>query len=379
MLDYALIVATSAVAGLVYHSIILQTDVPNLMPYVAAGNIVAALFVFGAASRGLYSPSAIVSARLQVRSVIFFWSLAFLSLALFLFLAKSGAALSRGTIIIFGTTGLALLLATHLWISLTLRSALALGTIACDRAILLGDRDAVSAVSPASLLKQAGAREIKRFLLPRFDGADYGACLRVIDETIHFARSNSVDCVLLALPWNDASRRSVICERLQSIPIRVSLLPDQHVDAVFSTSRQLAAECTVDLQRPPLSSSELAAKRLFDLLVASTLLLALAPLLLVVGLLIKFDSSGPAFFSQRRRGFNGQDFRIFKFRTMHVLEDGQVVAQARRDDPRVTRVGQSCAPLVSTNYLSSSMCCTGKCPWSGQDPTLSRTTMATPK
>ena len=165
-------------------------------------------------------------------------------------------------------------------------------------------------------------------------------CLRVIDEAIHFARSNSVDCVLLALPWSDASRRSLICERLQSIPIRVSLLPDQHVDAVFSTSRRLAPECTVDLQRPPLSSSELAVKRVFDLLVASALLLALAPLFLLVGLLIKLDSSGPVFFSQRRRGFNGQDFRIFKFRTMHVMEDGQVVAQARRDDPRVTRVGR---------------------------------------
>ena len=340
LLDYALIVVTSAVAGLGYHSVILHGDIPNLMPYLAAGNLVAALFVFGATSQGIYSPRAIVSVRLQVRSVIFFWSLAFLSLALLLFLAKSGAALSRGTIIIFGVAGLALLLGTHIWISVSLKSALAWGAIASDRAVILGDRDAVLSLSPAGLLQQAGAREIKRYVLPPFNGSDYVDGLRVIDEAIHFARSNSIDCVLLALPWSDVPRRNWICERLRTIPIRVSLLPDQHVDSVFSSSRQLSREFTVELQRPPLSSGELAAKRVFDLLLASALLLVLAPFFFLVGVLIKLDTPGAVLFSQRRRGFNGHEFSIFKFRTMNVAEDGQIVTQARRNDPRVTRIGR---------------------------------------
>jgi undecaprenyl-phosphate galactose phosphotransferase/putative colanic acid biosynthesis UDP-glucose lipid carrier transferase len=112
------------------------------------------------------------------------------------------------------------------------------------------------------------------------------------------------------------------------------------VDSVFSTCGQLACEFTVELQRPPLTSGELALKRVCDLVLATVLLLALAPLFLVVGLLIKLDSAGPVIFSQRRRGFNGQDFRIFKFRTMNVQEDGHMVAQTRRNDPRVTRVGR---------------------------------------
>ena len=115
--DYALIVTAIIVAGVGYHLVILQGDVPNLMSYLAAGNIVAAIFVFGGTSRGNYSPSALVSARRQVRSVTVFWSLAFLSLALFLFLAKSGPDFSRGTIIIFGLLGFVLLLGSHLWIS----------------------------------------------------------------------------------------------------------------------------------------------------------------------------------------------------------------------------------------------------------------------
>jgi undecaprenyl-phosphate galactose phosphotransferase/putative colanic acid biosynthesis UDP-glucose lipid carrier transferase len=70
------------------------------------------------------------------------------------------------------------------------------------------------------------------------------------------------------------------------------------------------------------------------------LLIVLVPLFLVVAMLIKLESRGPVIFSQRRKGFNGCEFKIFKFRTMNVLEDGHILPQARRNDPRVTRVGR---------------------------------------
>jgi undecaprenyl-phosphate galactose phosphotransferase/putative colanic acid biosynthesis UDP-glucose lipid carrier transferase len=73
---------------------------------------------------------------------------------------------------------------------------------------------------------------------------------------------------------------------------------------------------------------------------AGALLIALAPLLVVVSVLIKLESPGPLIFRQRRKGFNGREFTIFKFRTMKVLEDGSVIHQARRNDPRVTHVGR---------------------------------------
>ena len=57
-------------------------------------------------------------------------------------------------------------------------------------------------------------------------------------------------------------------------------------------------------------------------------------------LLIKLDSKGPVLFTQTRNGFNGRSFRIFKFRTMRVLEDGPQIRQATRNDPRVTDVGR---------------------------------------
>jgi exopolysaccharide biosynthesis polyprenyl glycosylphosphotransferase len=78
----------------------------------------------------------------------------------------------------------------------------------------------------------------------------------------------------------------------------------------------------------------------FDLVASAIALIALTPFLLMVAAAICLDSPGPAFFVQRRYGFNQQPFRIIKFRTMDALDDGPVIAQARRDDPRVTRVGR---------------------------------------
>src|SRR4030095_16249874 len=69
-------------------------------------------------------------------------------------------------------------------------------------------------------------------------------------------------------------------------------------------------------------------------------LLARSPLLAPPALAILIESGRPLFFRQRRYGFNQQEFRIIKFRTMTTLDDGDVVLQARHNDPRVTPLGR---------------------------------------
>ena len=66
----------------------------------------------------------------------------------------------------------------------------------------------------------------------------------------------------------------------------------------------------------------------------------LSPLLLLTSIAIKLNSPGPVIFRQRRKGFNGREFAIYKFRTMNVLEDGTCIRQAKRGDDRVTRLGR---------------------------------------
>lgn len=89
-----------------------------------------------------------------------------------------------------------------------------------------------------------------------------------------------------------------------------------------------------------LPASDAALKRLLDIGLAVSLLLALAPILLVTAILIKLDSAGPVLFRQTRLGLRGKPFDILKFRTMTVLENGPRIVQATRNDPRITRVGR---------------------------------------
>jgi lipopolysaccharide/colanic/teichoic acid biosynthesis glycosyltransferase len=86
-------------------------------------------------------------------------------------------------------------------------------------------------------------------------------------------------------------------------------------------------------------ASEPVFKRSLDVSVALVALVVGLPLLLLVALLIVLDWRGPIFFRQARVGRGGKPFSIFKFRTMHVLENGDRIDQAQKNDPRVTRVG----------------------------------------
>ena len=87
------------------------------------------------------------------------------------------------------------------------------------------------------------------------------------------------------------------------------------------------------------SPADSSVKRAFDCTCAALIIIALAPLLLLVALAIALDSRGPVLFRQQRTGLGGSPFRIAKFRTMRVVEDGDIIRQAQRVDPRITRVG----------------------------------------
>jgi lipopolysaccharide/colanic/teichoic acid biosynthesis glycosyltransferase len=83
------------------------------------------------------------------------------------------------------------------------------------------------------------------------------------------------------------------------------------------------------------------AKWVFDFTISGLALLVLLPGLLLVGLLVKLTSPGPAIFSQWRVGRHGIPFRIYKFRTMHRhMEDSSGTTHTVANDPRVTSLGR---------------------------------------
>lgn len=103
-----------------------------------------------------------------------------------------------------------------------------------------------------------------------------------------------------------------------------------------SAYRSRRPSCSV--QREPSASI---GKRLFDIAMASAVLLFFAPLLIVVAIAIKATSPGPVLFHQYRYGYRNRFFKIYKFRTMRSdAGDAAGVKQTVKGDSRVTRVGK---------------------------------------
>lgn len=109
------------------------------------------------------------------------------------------------------------------------------------------------------------------------------------------------------------------------------------------TDFETVVQHTPRVAPPAASAPRVAAsrgKRIFDLVVALTVLAFVLPVLLLVATAIKVQDGGPVLFRQRRSGLNNQPFVIYKFRTMTVAEDGHDIAQAKKNDARVTPLGR---------------------------------------
>jgi len=131
-----------------------------------------------------------------------------------------------------------------------------------------------------------------------------------------------------------------IARRLRVLPLPVTFVPFGTLAQLFQRAHyDIGDTVAIELQRAALTPLEQALKRLADIVVSLGALICLAPLMLVAAIAIKADSNGPIFFRQTRHGFNGRPFAIYKFRSMSVMEDGDVVRQAQRGDARITRVG----------------------------------------
>ncbi len=155
-------------------------------------------------------------------------------------------------------------------------------------------------------------------------------------------RAGGVDQVIIALPWSEEIYVRKVISRLTLTPVRIRLLPDAALLAYPERPMvMLGGLPMMTLFERPISGLDAITKRIEDISLAVLLTFLATPILLITAIAIKLDSRGPIFFRQPREGFNNQQFRIWKFRSMYV-GDGQTMAvrQATRNDPRITRVGR---------------------------------------
>lgn len=160
------------------------------------------------------------------------------------------------------------------------------------------------------------------------------------DGAAEFVRRNSIDSIYIALPISSSPRIAELVKDLRDTTASVYFVPNiLNFDLVQPRCMELHGIPLLAVCETPIQGVAGVGKRAIDLLLASVGLVLLGPALLLIGLAVRLSSSGPALFRQRRYGLGGEEIRIFKFRTMRVWEDNQVV-QVRRDDDRVTPFGR---------------------------------------
>jgi Undecaprenyl-phosphate glucose phosphotransferase len=166
--------------------------------------------------------------------------------------------------------------------------------------------------------------------------------LGTVNELLGFARRNLIDQIIVALPWDAENRLLAWMKKLRSLPVDVRLCPDMigfHLPHRQVT--HIGGVPMLNVFEKPLAGWNYIVKIMEDRVLAAGILVLIMPLLLVLCALIKLDSRGPVLFRQKRYGFNNEVIEVFKFRTMYVDGcDDQAVAQATKQDPRVTRVGR---------------------------------------
>ncbi len=344
VLESLAIVTLSVATGSIFH--ILSYGYPgNVGNFLAIGLLAS----FCYAVPGLYSNEYLIQGFLargrRPARVLLLWNTTFLFLAIVAFLTKSTEAVSRGWVVLFYLAGLIALGTLEFAICGALSRGLASGRIAKRRALLVGQpgeiRRFIADAAGASDLSIDGVIEMPA----RAEGisdADYEREIRAaVERGTASARLLQVQNVILLPSCEDPRVLSACVDGFLQLPVAISLSMRESLRR-FSSIRvaELGGMASLSLTDPPLSPWQEMSKRVFDIVVGSLALVLLAPVLIGCAIAIKLDSKGPVFFRQRRRGFNQREFRIWKFRSMSTLDDGDVIRQAVQGDARITKVGQ---------------------------------------
>jgi putative colanic acid biosynthesis UDP-glucose lipid carrier transferase len=307
-----------------------------------------AVLAFSVAAEGcsLYRAWRVERLLIEIRTVCIAWSATVAALVLIAFATKTSEDYSR--VVSFGwfTMSLVALCGWRLIVRFVLRVARANGRNT-RRVAILG-----ATASARDLCEQIDERPWMGNLVQgvyddrtadrREDLQGVGCSfLGGTRELVEACRAGRVDVVYIALPLRAELRIMEVMHELADTTATVYLVAD------FFQYHQLAPQFTalgrvqlISLHDTPFHGISGLAKRLEDIVVGSLILVIVAIPLIVIAIAVKVTSRGSVLFRQRRYGLNGTEIRILKFRTMKVSEDGPNIAQAQKNDARVTPLGR---------------------------------------
>jgi Undecaprenyl-phosphate glucose phosphotransferase len=332
--EIVLVVAAAALAKVAY--IVFVLDSPEgLEPYLVAGAAGGLLTHYMMRLRGLHEQAAIRDWRRRSRDVVVAIGLAFLALIAVAFLLKVSADYSRGWLLIWLAL-VSILLPVSRAASAALLSWLAsTGRTSRRIAIVAGPMTGREIAQSIAGVPGIGIVGI-------FQDADGGTKVlpqRTLADLIAVGQRNQIDEVIVLISHIAQPRIAGLLDELSVLPVDVWLCASEINRPILGTAR-LGAVSLLQVKPRPIRDWGYLGKLGLDYLLGSIALALSAPLMLAVALAIKLDSPGPVLFRQRRHGYNHRVIDVYKFRTMTVTENGDRIEQARKNDPRVTRVGR---------------------------------------
>lgn len=162
-----------------------------------------------------------------------------------------------------------------------------------------------------------------------------------LPRLVEVAKSGVVDIVFITFPMRAEERIRRFLQELSDTTASVYIVPDFFVfQLLHARWSQIDGLPIVSVFETPISGIDGVLKRGFDIAVGGIAFALLALPMAAIALAVKLSSPGPVFFRQRRYGIDGEEIKVWKFRSMRVCEDGDTVRQAGRDDDRITPVGR---------------------------------------
>ena len=171
------------------------------------------------------------------------------------------------------------------------------------------------------------------------DGAA-GKLLGRVEDVVEHVKRHGIHNVYITLPLVAQPRVMELISKLQDTTTSVHYVPDfAGVNVIQGQLQDVEGIPVVSLLESPITGTNHLVKRVTDIVLSSIILVLISPVLLAVAIGVKMSSPGPIIFKQRRTGLDGKEIMVFKFRSMRTQDNGPVVRQATKNDPRITPFG----------------------------------------
>jgi putative colanic acid biosysnthesis UDP-glucose lipid carrier transferase len=164
--------------------------------------------------------------------------------------------------------------------------------------------------------------------------------LGMLKDVGAYVTAHGVRDVYITLPLGSQPRIVKLLEQLQGTTASLYYVPDVFgISIIQGRLQDMGGVPVVGICETPFTGTNELVKRVSDIVMASLILVLISPLMLAIAIGVKLSSPGPVIFRQRRNGLDGEEIVVYKFRSMRALDNGPVVKQATKDDPRITPFG----------------------------------------